>query len=49
MQKDAAKADKQNLEISLDQAKERLRDSYMAFNEVRERCTVEISTINKTD
>ena len=49
MQKDVANAPKENLEISLDQAKEKLRDSYMAFNEVRERCTIEINTVNKTD
>ena len=49
MQKDVANAPKKNLEVSLDQAKERLRDAFMAFNEVKERCIIEISTVNKTD
>ena len=45
----AAEAPKRNLNGSLDQAKEELRDAYMNFKELQKQCVIDISTVNKTD
>ena len=49
MQQDVANAPKRNLEGSLEQCKEELRDAYINYKDLVNRCTLDISTINKTD
>lgn len=49
MQKEMDSAPKGHLTGSLEQCKDELRDAYMTFKELRERCILDISTVNKED
>lgn len=49
IQKKLAEAPKRNLEGSLEQVKEELRDAYMNFKDLQSRCEVDISTIREAE
>lgn len=49
MQKEVAAAPIRNLTGSLEQCKEELNHAYMNYKELKDRCIIDISTVNKTD
>ena len=49
LQKMAEKAPKRNLQGSLDQMKEELRDAYMNFMEMQEKCVLDIQSMKSAD
>ena len=49
LRNEIAATPKRNLNGSLEQCKEELRDAYMNFVELQKRCVVEIPTKDKTD
>ena len=49
MQKEIAAAPVRNLTGSLEQCKEELNHAYMNFKELKDRCIIDITTVNKTD
>ena len=49
MQKEIAAAPVRNLTGSLEQCKEELNHAYMNYKELKDRCVIDISTVNKID
>ena len=49
MEKDVAAAPQRNLEGSLEQCKEELRDAYINYKEHADRCILDATTVNKSD
>ena len=49
IQKKLAEAPKRNLDGSLEQVKEELRDAYMNFKDLQSRCEVDISSIREAE